>query len=366
MKNKSENHSTKKLGPFGKTFIQVALILIVACAVVYCVAHHSHHVDKKDIPVEGYNLFLHTPVPDSIEVVTGPGLAILQQSTDSDQSPFAPHGELINILIAIIAVSVTIMVGFQIFNTIEYKHAIKDFEEKSKKADEYIKYAKTNVDRIDGDHSRMVAYMLYYSGKPTWALGWICRAIKSYFKAFGSDKTQMDSSYPSLMKLCVIIIIDSIRYFISKVNAQTNLRMSDSVFKDRIIDICSADNNESRKEVLKRTYKDMIDSRIDREQKKKILNIVESDWESKIIEKYMTLLTVLMSDKDIEYAEDSSRQDKELFRNKVDTYKAGVGKKGIKELFNELTAALEGFDEEVKLKKECESKIEKIGKKKKK
>ena len=257
----------------------------------------------------------------------------------------------------------TIVIGLNIFSYIDYKNL------QSKVGDLNSKYDKLNVKttddlnetlselcRADADHSRMNAFFLKESEKPIWAIGWICRATKRYYKCCtGMELGKI--SYTPISKSCRLILMDCIEKFTEKVkNGVTDF--NEEGFLNNPNDGYKKENDEDNIEVFKRTLKDFADYLLILEPKnaKKTENVNRVLWliekikpsedEIKKMNLFLQFLIRLLNDKNIldECAEDSYFE-KQLFIELKDKSKEKNVKKSLKDIFDELLACYQKEDQ---------------------
>ena len=217
-------------------------------------------------------------------------------------------------VVSLVAVCATLIVGVQIFNSVEYRHAIDKVEKKHDDAINQIKslqndkeetineLKKTNIQTIrsDGDASRMVAYLLLTTDKPTWAIGWTCRAMKRYSECFKADKDSnvLSPSYVDLKNQCIPIVGLCIRRFVEMV---VDKKKTIASTKEVIIEIVNDDNHEKKKLVLIRAFKDLVDYRIMENKKDSIFE--ETLEQEELISTYISLIQKTLTPKDLKECE---------------------------------------------------------------
>lgn len=351
-----KDHTEKKSSwlVFWRTLIQYVVLLVVVAASVVFISHHAHHSMSNPPEAEQNPCDTLSAVCTAASATSPPAQRIYGEG----------DSEMTNMLIALISISAAMIVGFQIFNGLEFRNHIREFEKKLEDADKrlegvdqlitYVERARevseklSNVDRTDGDHSRMTAFLLNQTKKPTWAMGWLCRAIKSYDRAYMVDPTLMDSSYPDLMKQAILIEMSSINIYLELVESDPDYKKakSDEDYKTICIRACGSDNDEDDgKAVLRRTFKDVIDSRIVVRLRGHKFDMQGTEEQENVIDRYVELLTCLIAgrdatNRDVEYAYRSSRY-QEDFHKTLDVYKNAIANKSTKTILDELKKALD-------------------------
>ena len=208
------------------------------------------------------------------------------------------------VAMSLVAVCATLIVGVQIFNSVEYRHVVDKLEKKHDDAIDKLKkehddsinnFEKKHADavghinslykenkqivtdlersnikliRSDGDASRMVAFLLLSIDKSTWAIGWICRAMKRYSECSEKNKNHnaLSLSHAELTDQCIPIIEHCIYKFVEMVIVLKKTPMGSTkkaiTTEEAIIKIANQDNPEKKNLIVSRALKDLVDYRI--------------------------------------------------------------------------------------------------------
>lgn len=215
----------------------------------------------------------------------------------------------IALMTSIVAVCASFVVGFQIYNSIEHKEAVRKINElRNNESVLFDQLLKSNGEllKADANSSRMIGFLLNINGKPIWAIGWICRAIIRYKKC---DKSNVDFSfsYGQIKKYCFPMIHECINSFIIKVDKATK-KSGKTVDRILLTDIFNSDNDEKNDNVISRAFKDLIDS------------VILTEKEDALIESFLKLTYRYLDREKLEEALLSSKCSKSLLKGKMSSY----------------------------------------------
>ena len=159
--------------------------------------------------------------------------------------------------------------------------------------------------KAEGDTSRMISVMLGAQHKPLWALGWMGRAIARYYMACEENCNVIDQE--SYMKItnnsCVPFIVKNIILYTDLVSDIQKDKSALSI-EQNILKLAEKESLEKKdpKELLKRTFKDMIRYRIlarKFDESDFPARFKEDEQQEALITNFLIHLKIFMSDDDL-------------------------------------------------------------------
>lgn len=243
--------------------------------------------------------------------------------------------------ISLIAISATFIVGFQIFNAIDYRNTIAKYEKTHNEAIKELEILKVqtknllkgiddangNLRKSDADHSRMMGHLLR-DINPIWSVGWGCRAMSRYIK-FNRDygKSFNINIYENILKECIPSVLSSIIIFYKKLKDSKSITKTAEVTRDKIIEHLTITYDFAKnEEIHNRAFTDIIDYRIHRSESGLFgkLYLKETKEQEEIINLFLELLhTVINYDRCSQISKFGKNASSEKFEKESSTFISG-------------------------------------------